>query len=412
MAEAPKAATVPSAESAGIGPGHHCLGTMYIQTRGATLGVANGCFCVSREARQLLCPPRHEVRRIVLIGRIHVTQAAIELAGRLGIPIAFLTRGGDFLGLFSGLGAAVAIGTTGERSLAARRHQWTMALEPPPPGQEPESAASFARRFAIAKLENSRALLLRAGRREEGIEEEDAAARRDAAVETITRSIAGASTAPTIAALLGHEGTGARAFFGVLQYLIAPRRRGDFAFSRRTRRPPRDPFNALLSFLYALLATECTGAVRAAGLEASLGFLHAPRQGRPALALDLMEELRAPMVDRLALALVNRGQLGPEHFHNPEPEELGLRSGEEDPLEIEEGGIIAHDDMPPPVHLNEAGRLTVLAAWRSRQGDMVHHPAAGRPVPWRLVPHLQAAALVQALADGDPGAYQPFRPRL
>jgi CRISPR-associated protein Cas1 len=156
-----------------------------------------------------------------------------------------------------------------------------------------------------------------------------------------------------------------------------------FAWNGRNRRPPLDPVNALLSFLYALLSNDCVSAVEAAGLDPQIGFLHALRPGRPALALDLMEEFRPLMADRVAFALLNRRQVQPADFTR------------------REGGA---------VELSEQARKEVLAAYQRRKQDELAHPLLAEPMPLGLAPLLQARILARAIR-GDTPAYTPFVPR-
>ena len=156
----------------------------------------------------------------------------------------------------------------------------------------------------------------------------------------------------------------------------------EFSFRLRTRRPPRDRCNALLSFLYALLTADCVAACEGVGLDPQFGYLHALRPGRPALALDLMEEFRSYLTDRLALTLINRRQLRPEHFEDREG------AGES-------------------VFLTDAGRRIVLSAYQERKQETVVHPFLDAKSPLGLLPHLQARLLARHLR-GDLEEYQPY----
>ena len=175
------------------------------------------------------------------------------------------------------------------------------------------------------------------------------------------------------------EGEAARAYFGVLNHML---RVDDdaFVFEKRTRRPPRDPTNAVLSFLYSLLCAECASALEGVGLDPQVGYLHALRPGRPALALDLMEELRSPLADRLALTLINRRQLQAKDF------------------EEKDGGA---------VYLNDEGRRTVLVAYQERKEAEIEHRVLQKKLPFGLVPHIQARLLARHLR-GDLEDYPPF----
>lgn len=179
--------------------------------------------------------------------------------------------------------------------------------------------------------------------------------------------------------LRGIEGYAAKAYFAAFTHMVRLNR-STFTFTERSRRPPRDPINALLSFVYTLIAGECVAACEGVGLDPQMGFLHALRPGRPALALDLMEELRTVLADRLVLTLVNRGQLKPDDFID------------------RPGGAI---------HLTEDARKTVLAAYQKRKQEEVMHPIVGSKVPIGLIAHVQARLLARHLR-GDLPTYQPF----
>ena len=185
--------------------------------------------------------------------------------------------------------------------------------------------------------------------------------------------------------LRGVEGEAARQYFSGLTLLVRPDQRAAFAMDGRTRRPPRDRFNALLSFLYAMWMNDCRSALEAAGLDPQVGFLHALRPGRAALALDLMEEFR-PIADRLALTLVNRQQLRADDF-----------------IEREGGAVSLHPDA----------RKGVLVAFQERKQEQLQHPLLAQPIPLGLAPLVQARLLARAVrgepdADGQPSAYWPF----
>jgi len=176
--------------------------------------------------------------------------------------------------------------------------------------------------------------------------------------------------------LRGHEGEAAALYFGVFGHALRVADPG-LAFQGRSRRPPMDPPNALLSFIYTLLVHECRGALEGVGLDPAAGFLHRLRPGRPSLALDLMEELRAPLADRLALSMLNRRELGPGDFRV-----------------MENGAVL----------LQEASRKAVLTAWQERKREEIEHPFLKERVPLGLLPHLQASLLARALR-GDLDAY-------
>jgi CRISPR-associated protein Cas1 len=179
--------------------------------------------------------------------------------------------------------------------------------------------------------------------------------------------------------LLAFEGSAAKIYFGVLDQLILQQRQ-DFTFQERTRRPPLDNMNSLLSFLYTLLTNDVASALEAVGLDPYVGFLHQDRPGRPSLALDLMEELRPVFADRLALSLVNLKQVSGKGF-----------------TQKESGGILMDDET----------RKKVLTAWQDRKKDEILHPFLKERIPFGLIPHVQAMLLARHLR-GDLDAYPPF----
>jgi CRISPR-associated protein Cas1 len=171
-------------------------------------------------------------------------------------------------------------------------------------------------------------------------------------------------------------------YFSVFDTMITVQRT-DFKFLTRNRRPPRDRVNALLSFIYALLLNDCISALEGVGLDPQIGYLHSLRSGRPALALDLMEEFRPAIAERLALTLINRRQLTADDFE--------IRPGES-------------------VLLNEKGRRTVVVAYQKRKQEEITHPLLKSKVPLGLVPHLQARLLARHIR-GETSVYTPFIPR-
>jgi CRISPR-associated protein Cas1 len=183
----------------------------------------------------------------------------------------------------------------------------------------------------------------------------------------------------SIGDLMGFEGSAAKVYFGVFDQLIFQQRE-DFKFKERSRRPPLDNMNSLLSFLYTLLTNEVASALEAVGLDPYVGFLHQDRPGRPSLALDLMEELRPVFADRLALSLVNRKQVTGKGF-----------------TQKESGGILMDDDM----------RKAVLVAWQEKKKDEIMHPYLKEKIPFGLIPHVQAMLLARHLRS-DLDAYPPF----
>jgi CRISPR-associated protein Cas1 len=229
-----------------------------------------------------------------------------------------------------------------------------------------------------AKIANARNVLLRAAREHPSAEGKkklaDAAIRLASSLRVLT-----IDPKLDVDTLRGVEGDAARAYFDVFNSLILAQKE-DFIFTQRSRRPPLDNLNALLSFLYTLLTHEAVGALESVGLDPAVGFLHTDRPGRPSLALDLAEEFRAPMADRLALSLINRRQIQGKHF-----EHTASRA----------------------VTLSAAGRREVIQAWQERKREELEHPYLNEQCPWGLLPFTQALLLARHLR-GDLNAYPAF----
>ena len=243
-------------------------------------------------------------------------------------------------------------------------------------GADAAFTLDMARSFVAGKIKNTRQVLQR-GAREAKSEAEAAVLTRRA--DDLAASLRALPEAAALDAVRGVEGEAARQYFSGLPLLVRADLREHFAMDGRTRRPPRDRFNALLSFLYAMWMNDCRSALEAAGLDPQVGFLHALRPGRAALALDLMEEFR-PWADRLALTLINRGQVKADDFV--------LREG---------GGV----------SLEPEARKAVVVAFQERKKDELNHPLLAQSVPLGVVPLVQARLLARAVRD-DSAPYVPF----
>ena len=271
---------------------------------------------------------------------------------------------------------------SGDTRYLLRRAQYAAA-------DNPQEAARIARQFVAGKLQNARSNLLRAGREADG--DADRTALADSADE-LARLIHQLGAAPPVAPdcglrealdpIRGLEGLGAKTYFSVFQCMIKQQRE-DFRFLTRTRRPPRDRINCLLSFIYALVRHDCLAALTTAGLDAYVGWLHVTRAGRPACALDLMEEFRPCLAERLALTLINRRQIEPKHFRE------------------REGGAVEFTDR---------GRREVIQAWQRRKQTEVKHALFKQNVRLGQVFSIQAKLLARKLR-GDVPDYIPFIPK-
>lgn len=304
--------------------------------------------------------PLHHLGGLTVFGNVLLSPFLLKRCAEDGRSVVWLSRVGRFVGRLCGP-------VSGNVLLREAQHE---ALA------SGERRALVARQFVVGKIRGQRAVLMRAARESSGADED--AIRK--AVGQLDAAGAQARECADVAEARGAEGQAAAVYFGVLHRLLsAP----GMAFETRSRRPPRDPVNALLSFLYTLLRAECEAALEGVGLDPQVGFLHALRPGRPALALDLMEEFRAPLADRLALTLLNRRQLSPAHFE-PRP-----------------GGA---------VYLNEEGRRVLLTAYQERKQTAQKHRLLKEPVARGLLPHLQARLLARHLR-GDLLTYPPYRGR-
>jgi len=333
------------------------LNTLFVQTQGTYLHLDHDTLKLEIERVTRFQVPLHHLGSIVVFGNILISPFLIQRCGEDGRSIVWLTEHGRFKGQLVGP-------TTGNVLLRRAQHQ---ALAQPLP---------VAQAFIAGKLQNARNILMRGARETDDPQDREALL---AAAGVHGESIRSVALAGDLDQLRGIEGFAARSYFGCFTQLIRTNR-ADFAFTERTRRPPRDPINSLLSFVYTLLTSECVAACEGVGLDPQMGFLHVLRPGRPALALDLMEELRAPLADRLVLTLINRGQLQPKDF-----------------IERPGGAWSLTDDA----------RKALLVAYQKRKQEEVLHPVLGDKVPFGLVAHLQARLLARYLR-GDVPSYQPF----
>jgi CRISPR-associated protein Cas1 len=240
----------------------------------------------------------------------------------------------------------------------------------------PVTTVGIARSIVAGKIRNTRTVVLRAAREAEN--EEDEQSLRNTA-KTLSNAGSRLASAGDLDEIRGMEGESARCYFGSFQCMVRQNRE-HFKMDGRNRRPPRDPINALISFLYTLLLNDCAGALEGVGLDPQVGYLHCLRPGRPSLALDLIEEFRAVLADRLALTLINRRQVTAGDFV--------IRPG---------GAVFLGDD----------GRKEVLVAYQKRKQEEIVHPLLDRKVPFGLVPHVQARLLARYLRN-DVETYVPF----
>jgi CRISPR-associated protein Cas1 len=315
--------------------------------------------------------PIHMLESICVFGASSISPPALDLCWEHGVAVNYLSEFGYLQARMTGVA---------DTSVLLRRAQFRAA-------DDSGKCAAISRQIIAGKLQNSRNSLLRAARETDAAEERaklteaaDALARQ---IQELGRWTPEAFGQPgALDRLRGAEGMGSATYFGVFSLLLKQQRE-DFGFAARTRRPPRDRINCLLSFLYALVRHDCIAALTSVGLDPFVGFLHAERPNRPALALDLMEEFRPWLADRLAVTLVNRQQVGAEHFR------------------VREGGAVEFTD---------AGRKLVITGYQQRKQEKLTHPLLEQEFRIAQFPFVQARILARHLR-GDIPDYVPFVPR-
>lgn len=329
--------------------------TLYILTPGTYLALQNEAIAVKVGGTEKVRVPASTIDSICCFGNITVSTPLIAFCGQRGISLCFFSEYGKFYGRIQG---------PVHGNILLRRRQFA-AME------DYNQRTRFARSFLLGKLASEKGFLLRM-RREHNEEAEDLTL----AIDKITGISEQLQAATSVDSMRGLEGAAASAYFAAFPAMLNGQA---LRFSGRNRRPPEDPVNALLSFLYTLLKNDVQSALEGVGLDPAAGFLHALRPGRPALALDLMEELRAPLCDRLALALIHRRQITERSF----------------------------EQLTPPVLLSEAGRKTVLTAWQKRKQETIRHPFLEESIPIGMIPHAQAMLLARVIR-GELDEYPPF----
>lgn len=326
------------------------LNTLFVTTDGSYVAKEGEAVVVRRDGEKAFRVPIHLISSVVCLGQAGISPAAMALCASRGVAITFLTARGRFLAQVNGF-------TTG--NVLLRKSQFRST-------EDRAKRLTLARTFVSAKLHNSRILTLRAVR-----DHGDTDGHLVAGSAHLARCLGKARAATDLDVLRGIEGEGARHYFAAFRGLV---RHPDpvFGSERRSRRPPRDPLNALLSFVYTLLAADCRSACEAVGLDPQAGFLHADRPGRAGLALDLMEELRPVVADRVVLALINRQQVKPDDFI------------------IEVGGGVRMKDEP---------RKVVLSQYHARKAEEVKHPFLGEKVTLGVLCLIQARLLAKAIRE-------------
>lgn len=337
------------------------LNTLYATTEGAWLRKDGENVVMEVEQQERARIPVHMLEGLVCFGRIGVSPQLLGFCMTQGITVTYLTPNGRFMARVEGPVSG---------NVLLRRAQYRCS-------DDPAGCAAIVRNLLAGKIHNQRAVLSR-GWRDRGERLADAPAFRHV-LQRLKRIPRRMLQELDIDVLRGLEGEAAQAYFSVFDQLIAVDEPA-LRFSGRNRRPPRDPFNAVLSFLYTLLTHDCRSALETVGLDPAVGFLHRDRPGRPSLALDLAEEFRPLLGERLALSLINRKQLCARDFRT-------LDSG--------------------AVTLTDESRKAVLVAYQERKREELAHPFIGEKVQIGLLPYLQAQLLARHLR-GDLDGYPPF----
>ncbi|MEJ2631084.1 MAG: type I-C CRISPR-associated endonuclease Cas1c [Acidihalobacter sp.] len=339
------------------------LNTLYVSTEGAWLKKDGANIVMQVEGSERARLPAHMLESLVCIGRVLVSPPLLGYCAEQGISVCYLTSNGKFLARVEGPVSG---------NVLLRREQYHRSDDRP-------RCAAIVRNLLLGKVHNQRVVVSRALR--------DHGARLDEG-DRLALGQAGKSLRRILDRLLresdpdvlrGLEGEAAQTYFGVFDHMI----RTDSAalrFNGRNRRPPTDPVNALLSFLYTLTTHDCRSALETVGLDPAVGFLHRDRPGRPSLALDLVEEFRPLLADRLALSLLNRKQLSERHF-----------------VTLDNGAVSLKDDA----------RKVVLTAYQERKREELRHGFLDEKLEIGLLPAVQAQLLARHLR-GDLEAYPPF----
>jgi CRISPR-associated protein Cas1 len=334
--------------------------TLYVTIDGGYIARTGQTLQIRQKQQTLLSVPIHTIEGLVCFGRISVTPPAMAFCAENDVAVTFLSTHGRFLSRLVGP-------TSGNVQL--RRQQYEASARP-------GLTRAIAAGIVTAKVANARTVLLRAAR-----ESSDAASadRLRSEADAMAPLLQQLPLAPDTDVIRGIEGEGAQHYFRAFDDLLtAPQ--PEMRFTGRSRRPPMDNVNAVLSLLYTLLMHDCRSACETVGLDPQVGFLHRDRPGRCSLALDLMEALRAPLVDRLTASLINRRQLQPRDFTA-------------DPA----GGV----------SLTDKGRKTLLTAYQKRKQDSLTHPFLSEKTTLGIVPFIQAQLMARFLR-GDLDAYPAF----
>jgi len=336
------------------------LNTLFVTTDGAYIKKEGESVVVMAEKQIKLRLPIHNLNGIVCFGRVICSPALLGFCAQRGVALSYLSSNGRFLARVQGL-------TSG--NVLLRREQYRRA-------ESLEQSAIIAKAFVLGKIFNCRTSLQRVLRDHPQINGAEVV---QTAILHLSALLNEVKEQNDLNVIRGSEGHAAQTYFSVLDHLITTQKE-DFYFRGRNRRPPRDNLNALLSFVYTLLLHDIMAALESVGLDPAVGFLHRDRPGRPSLALDMMEEFRPLIADRLVLALVNMRQVQQNGF-----------------TKTEVGGVVMDDET----------RKTVLVAYQKRKQEEITHPFLEEQIPLGILFFAQALLLARFLRK-DLDGYPPF----
>lgn len=336
------------------------LNTLYVSSQGAYLHKEGETIVVEREQQKLLQLPVHTIGGIVCFGNVLCSPFLLGFCAEHGIAISFLTEYGNFL-------ASVRGPVSG--NVLLRRAQYRMA-------DDPEITRKIAANIISGKLANTRLVMSRVLRDHGGKIDSSSVKSASASIDRLIEELPHAIDSDNVR---GIEGMAAAEYFSVFNHFIVDQKES-FSFKDRNRRPPLDPVNALLSFVYTLVSHDVRSAIETVGLDPAVGFLHRDRPGRAGLALDIMEEFRPVIADRLVLSLINRRQVNPQGFKR-----------------AENGAVI----------MDDATRKTVLVEYQNRKQDEIYHPYIEERIQVGLLYFVQANLMARFIR-GDTDGYPPF----
>ena len=335
------------------------LNTLYVLTPESYLFCRNENICIRIGEQEKLSVPALTIDSIVCFGKMTVSTPLLEYCGTHGISVTFVSDTGRFMGRFYGPVSG---------NVLLRKRQYDSM-------QDPGFCRQLVQSILLAKLRNSKLVLMRSARTAKN---EDVKLALTQGVVQLSQAVESLLQCDDVDSMRGIEGAAASVYFSRFDDMLAGNP-GGFRFETRSRRPPRNEVNAALSFTYMILTSQIQSAMETVGLDPAAGYLHTLRPGRASFALDLVEELRAPLCDRFVISLFNKGQLSSSDFEKNEE----------------------------AVYLNEHGRRTLLSSWQRRKQEEITHPFLGEKMQIGMIPYVQSMLFARVLR-GDLDYYPPF----